>query len=82
MDDRDCRLYIGGTWAGGSTGETFDVIDPPTEEVAAVMPQASADDPYSPLGGYEQSGIRREFGEHGLSEFLETKGISWGAAPG
>jgi acyl-CoA reductase-like NAD-dependent aldehyde dehydrogenase len=44
MDDRDHRLYIDGTWAGGSTGETFDVIDPATEEVAAVMPQASADD--------------------------------------
>jgi aldehyde dehydrogenase (NAD+) len=31
--------------------------------------------PLAPFGGYRQSGNGREFGTHGLSEFLETKSI-------
>jgi aldehyde dehydrogenase (NAD+) len=38
--------------------------------------------PHSPLGGYKQSGLGREFGEAGLSEYLEVKGVSWGIAGG
>ena len=29
----------------------------------------------APMGGYKQSGNGREWGEHGLEEFLETKAI-------
>jgi aldehyde dehydrogenase (NAD+) len=29
----------------------------------------------APFGGYKQSGNGREWGEHGLSEFLETKAV-------
>jgi aldehyde dehydrogenase (NAD+) len=36
--------------------------------------------PYSPLGGYKQSGLGREFGEAGISEYLEVKGVAWGIA--
>jgi len=38
--------------------------------------------PHAAFGGYKQSGLGREWGEHGLSEFLQTKSITWGAAAG
>ena len=31
--------------------------------------------PNAPFGGYKQSGVGREYGEHGLEEFLEIKSI-------
>jgi acyl-CoA reductase-like NAD-dependent aldehyde dehydrogenase len=31
--------------------------------------------PNAPFGGYKQSGIGREYGTHGLEEFLETKSL-------
>jgi len=38
--------------------------------------------PYAAFGGYKQSGLGREWGSHGLSEFLQYKTISWAAASG
>jgi aldehyde dehydrogenase (NAD+) len=35
--------------------------------------------PHSPFGGYKQSGIGREWGEAGYSEYLETKSVNWPA---
>jgi aldehyde dehydrogenase (NAD+) len=38
--------------------------------------------PHTGFGGYKQSGVGREWGAHGLDEFLQTKAISWGVASG
>jgi len=38
--------------------------------------------PHAAFGGYKQSGLGREWGSHGLSEFLQHKSISWGVATG
>jgi acyl-CoA reductase-like NAD-dependent aldehyde dehydrogenase len=35
--------------------------------------------PYSPFGGYKQSGLGREWGAAGMEEYLQTKSIIWGA---
>jgi aldehyde dehydrogenase (NAD+) len=31
--------------------------------------------PLAPFGGYKQSGLGREYGKHGLEEFLEVKSV-------
>jgi aldehyde dehydrogenase (NAD+) len=41
----------------------------------AVDINGAAFNPLAPFGGYKQSGIGRELGEHGLAEFLEVKAI-------
>jgi aldehyde dehydrogenase (NAD+) len=38
--------------------------------------------PYVAFGGYKQSGLGREFGGHGLDEFLQTKSVAWSVASG
>jgi acyl-CoA reductase-like NAD-dependent aldehyde dehydrogenase len=35
--------------------------------------------PEAPFGGYKQSGLGREGGSHGVSEFLQTKFVKWQA---
>ena len=38
-------------------------------------------DNLAPFGGYKQSGNGREWGAHGLREFLEVKAVMGGTAP-
>lgn len=33
--------------------------------------------PLAPFGGYKQSGVGREFGVHGLAEYLQTKSLQF-----
>ena len=40
---------------------------------------AGGPNPHSPFGGYKQSGIGREWGEAGYSEYFETKSVNWPA---
>jgi aldehyde dehydrogenase (NAD+) len=35
--------------------------------------------PNTPFGGYKQSGLGREWGAAGLSEYLQHKSIVWSA---
>jgi aldehyde dehydrogenase (NAD+) len=38
-------------------------------------------DPSAPFGGYRMSGNGREWGQHGLEEYLEIKSVmGWNAA--
>jgi betaine-aldehyde dehydrogenase len=43
------KMWIGGRPVAAASGQTFEVIDPATEEVLAVVPRASADDAVAAL---------------------------------
>ena len=38
--------------------------------------------PHVAFGGYKQSGLGREWGEHGLDEYLQTKSVAWSVTSG
>jgi phenylacetaldehyde dehydrogenase len=40
----DHKLFIGGEWVDAATGETFETVNPATEEVLARVPRAGAED--------------------------------------
>lgn len=44
-------------------------------QTGSVDINGAAFNPLAPFGGYKQSGIGRELGQHGLDEFLQTKSI-------
>ena len=70
---RDYKNYVGGEWVEASSGETFDVINPATEEVIATVPKMSREDAQSAiahgardvrLGRVVRAGARRALADH------------------
>ena len=44
MSVRSCEMYIGGTWVGGASGETFEATNPATGEPIALLQKGSPAD--------------------------------------
>lgn len=44
LTESDARLYIGGEWVPGASGETFETRDPTTQEVVGTAPAGNAED--------------------------------------
>ncbi len=61
----------GGVW--GSDGRALEVAR--RMRTGAVDVNGGAFNPVAPFGGYKQSGIGRELGPYGLSEFQQTKAV-------
>src|SRR2546421_8579337 len=47
---RDYKNYVAGEWVAASSGETFDVINPATEEVIATVPNMCREDAQGAIG--------------------------------
>jgi acyl-CoA reductase-like NAD-dependent aldehyde dehydrogenase len=80
-DDEDEALEIandtiyglaGGVWSGDAERAKAFALRMRTGQVDV---NGGAYNPNAPFGGYKQSGIGREFGRHGLEEFLEVKSL-------
>ncbi|GII54324.1 aldehyde dehydrogenase [Planotetraspora thailandica] len=78
--DDDHAVEIANSTMYGLTGGVFGSADRALA-IARRMRTGQVDingaewNPLAPFGGYKQSGNGREFGRHGLEEFLETKSI-------
>ncbi|MFB4295163.1 aldehyde dehydrogenase family protein [Actinomadura sp. NTSP31] len=62
----------GGVW---STDEEHALAVARRIRTGQVDVNGAAFNPAAPFGGYKKSGIGREFGHHGIDEFVETKAI-------
>jgi acyl-CoA reductase-like NAD-dependent aldehyde dehydrogenase len=62
----------GGVWSGDKDHAVAVARRLRTGQVEV---NGGAFNPNAPFGGYKQSGIGREYGTHGLEEFLETKSL-------
>ena len=43
-DVKQFKNYIGGEWTDAASGETFEIVNPATEEVVATVPRAGRED--------------------------------------
>ena len=67
-----------GVWSG-DPAKAYDVSSQMRAGFVMVNGGSGGVSPYGPYGGYKQSGLGREFGEHGFKEFLEVKTLGWPA---
>ena len=81
LDDDDHAVEIanysksglaGGVWSGDQERA---VAVARRMRTGAVDVNGGAFNPAAPFGGYKQSGIGRELGEHGFLEFMQVKAI-------
>lgn len=80
-DDEDDAVRIANDSPYGLSGAVWSADGARAQRVARRLRTGQVDingapfNPFAPFGGYKQSGIGREFGRHGLEEFLEIKSL-------
>jgi aldehyde dehydrogenase (NAD+) len=81
FDDDDDAVRIANNSRYGLAGGVWSGDPARAEAVARRMRTGAVDingaafNPQAPFGGYKQSGLGRELGEHGFNEFLQVKAI-------
>ncbi len=81
--DEDEALRIANGTVYGLAGAVWAADDAEAVAFARRMDTGQVDinggrfNPLAPFGGYKQSGVGRELGPHGLSEYLQTKSLQF-----
>ncbi|WP_326776522.1 aldehyde dehydrogenase family protein [Streptomyces sp. NBC_01445] len=82
-EDEDEALRIANGTVYGLAGAVWAADDAEAVAFARRMDTGQVDinggrfNPLAPFGGYKQSGVGRELGAHGLSEYLQTKSLQF-----
>jgi acyl-CoA reductase-like NAD-dependent aldehyde dehydrogenase len=90
FDDEDEAVRIandsnfglsGGVWSADSAN-AYAIARRLRTGTVSVNGGAGGINPDATFGGYKHSGLGREFGAHGIPEFLEHKAVTWPVATG
>ncbi|MFD4630424.1 aldehyde dehydrogenase family protein [Streptomyces sp. NPDC058284] len=82
-EDEDDALRIANGTVYGLAGAVWAADDAQATAFARRMETGQVDinggsfNPLAPFGGYKQSGVGRELGAHGLTEYLQTKSLQF-----
>ncbi|MFF6993962.1 aldehyde dehydrogenase family protein [Streptomyces sp. NPDC008313] len=82
-EDEDDALRIANGTVYGLAGAVWAADDAEAVAFARSLDTGQVDinggrfNPLAPFGGYKQSGVGRELGAHGLSEYLQTKSLQF-----
>ncbi|MGP3771227.1 aldehyde dehydrogenase family protein [Streptomyces sp. SDT5-1] len=82
-EDEEDALRIANGTVYGLAGAVWAATDEEAVAFARRMDTGQVDinggrfNPLAPFGGYKQSGVGRELGSHGLSEYLQTKSLQF-----
>ncbi|CAM5543144.1 Aldehyde dehydrogenase family protein OS=Streptomyces alboniger OX=132473 GN=CP975_06875 PE=3 SV=1 [Streptomyces alboniger] len=82
-EDEDDALRIANGTVYGLAGAVWAADDAEAAAFARRMETGQVDingggfNPLAPFGGYKQSGVGRELGAHGLTEYLQTKSLQF-----
>ncbi|MYY86024.1 aldehyde dehydrogenase family protein, partial [Streptomyces sp. SID335] len=82
-EDEDDALRIANGTVYGLAGAVWAADDTEAVAFARRMDTGQVDingggfNPLAPFGGYKQSGVGRELGSHGLTEYLQTKSLQF-----